>query len=419
MTQLNKLSQYFDYLLFASIFVLGLLLTILCSIAFNKLSKCDSPKLKVNLNIGLCIGSGLMAFATSYILCIFNCGCQEKRNTLNIYMLPVVIIICIYSSVLSKSIMNESKNCNIDLGKFPTVIFGLSITVISLAFIYFLYLLFKRFKKSKTTKIKTDSNIEMTNLTGYQKNPTATTSISTDTPTDSSTTETPSLPKVDTSNDSSTTETPSLPKVDTSNDSSTTETPSLPKVDTSNDSPTTETPSLPKVDTSNDSSTTETPSLPKVDTSNDSSTTETPILPEVDTSNDSSTTETPILPKVDVLNTTNDSSTTETPILPEVDTSNDSSVNTIRPDCTPKGDLCKDPWQTYKQCVTRNKTGEGTDLFNLNNSYRQGQRLVNNKDQLNNAIGNLRKVPQQAPLPTTLPEDLPKQKALAFKFSHR
>ena len=336
MTQLNKLSQYFDYLLFASIFVLGLLLTILCSIAFNKLSKCDSPKLKVNLNIGLCIGSGLMAFATSYILCIFNCGCQEKRNTLNIYMLPVVIIICIYSSVLSKSIMNESKNCNIDLGKFPTVIFGLSITVISLAFIYFLYLLFKRFKKSKTTKkdSKTQSNIEMTVLTGSKKTPTDT-SISTNTPTDSSTTETPILPQVDTSNDSSTTETPSLPQVETSNDSSTTETPSLAKVDVLN--------------------------------------------------TNNSSTETPSLPEVDVLNT-----------------SNDSSVDTIRPDCTPDNDICKDPWQTYKQCVTRNKTEKGTDLFKLNDSYRQGGKLVNNKDQLESAIAKLKK-PQ----------------ALAFKFSHR
>jgi hypothetical protein len=370
MTQLNKLSQYFDYLLFASIFVLGLLLTILCSIAFNKLSKCDSPKLKVNLNIGLCIGSGLMAFATSYILCIFNCGCQEKRNTLNIYMLPVVIIICIYSSVLSKSIMNESKNCNIDLGKFPTVIFGLSITVISLAFIYFLYLLFKRFKKSKTTKkdSKTQSNIEMTVLTGSKKTPTDT-SISTNTPTDSSTTETPILPQVETSNDSSTTETPILPQVDTSNDSSTTETPILPQVDTSNDSSTTETPSLPQVETSNDSSTTETPSLAKVDVLN----------------TNNSSTETPSLPEVDVLNT-----------------SNDSSVDTIRPDCTPDNDICKDPWQTYKQCVTRNKTEKGTDLFKLNDSYRQGGKLVNNKDQLESAIAKLKK-PQ----------------ALAFKFSHR
>ena len=141
------------YLLCSSLFVIGLLLTILSSIAFNKLTTCDSPKLKLNLNFALCIGSCLMAFAASYALCIIKCGCNTKRESLNIYILPFVFAIGIYTSVLSKSIMDESKRCGVEIGSFPLIILIMSILQTVVVGIYLMYLLYKKFKpKPKDVK---------------------------------------------------------------------------------------------------------------------------------------------------------------------------------------------------------------------------------------------------------------------------
>jgi hypothetical protein len=140
------------YLICSSLFIIGLLLMILSSIAFNKLEQCESQKLKINLKIALCIGSALMAFAASYALCIFKCGCKLTIHNLNMYMLPFVFVIGIYTAVLSKSIMDESKRCIVEIGVFPKFIFGLSIVQSILTGIYLLYLLYRRFKP-KSNKV--------------------------------------------------------------------------------------------------------------------------------------------------------------------------------------------------------------------------------------------------------------------------
>jgi hypothetical protein len=140
------------YLICSSLFIIGLLLMILSSIAFNKLEQCESQKLKINLKIALCIGSALMAFAASYALCIFKCGCKLTIHNLNMYMLPFVFVIGIYTAVLSKSIMDESKRCIVEIGVFPKFIFGLSIVQSILTGIYLLYLLYRRFRP-KSNKV--------------------------------------------------------------------------------------------------------------------------------------------------------------------------------------------------------------------------------------------------------------------------
>jgi hypothetical protein len=151
------------YLLCASLFVIGLLLTILSSIAFNKLTDCDSPKLKLNLKFALCIGSGLMAFAASYALCIIKCGCNTNRESLNIYILPFVFAIGIYTAVLSKSIMDESKRCGVDIGSFPVLILSMSILQTVIVGIYLMYLLYKKFKP-KPKDVKDIKEIELTDM---------------------------------------------------------------------------------------------------------------------------------------------------------------------------------------------------------------------------------------------------------------
>jgi hypothetical protein len=180
------------YLLCASLFVIGLLLTILSSIAFNKLTNCDSPKLKLNLNFALCIGSGLMAFAASYALCIIKCGCNTNRESLNIYILPFVFAIGIYTSVLSKSIMDESKRCDVEIGSFPVVILSLSILQTVLVGIYLMYLLYKKFKP----KPKDVKEIELTDMS---KSSNSSTPSSTDIAKQVSNVEVTSLPTLDSS----------------------------------------------------------------------------------------------------------------------------------------------------------------------------------------------------------------------------
>ena len=163
------------YLLCASLFVIGLLLTILSSIAFNKLTNCDSPKLKLNLNFALCIGSGLMAFAASYALCIIKCGCNTNRESLNMYILPFVFAIGIYTSVLSKSIMDESKRCGVEIGSFPVIILSISILQTVVVGIYLMYLLYKKFKpKPKPKDVK---EIELTDMSKSSTSSTPSTPI--------------------------------------------------------------------------------------------------------------------------------------------------------------------------------------------------------------------------------------------------
>ena len=180
------------YLLCSSLFVIGLLLTILSSIAFNKLTNCDSPKLKLNLNFALCIGSGLMAFAASYALCIIKCGCNTNRESLNIYILPFVFAIGIYTSVLSKSIMDESKRCDVEIGSFPVVILSLSILQTVLVGIYLMYLLYKKFK----LKPKDVKEIELTDMS---KSSNSSTPSSTDITKQVTNVEVTSLPTLDSS----------------------------------------------------------------------------------------------------------------------------------------------------------------------------------------------------------------------------
>ena len=163
------------YLLCSSLFVIGLLLTILSSIAFNKLTTCDSPKLKLNLNFALCIGSGLMAFAASYALCIIKCGCNTNRESLNMYILPFVFAIGIYTSVLSKSIMDESKRCGVEIGSFPVIILSISILQTVVVGIYLMYLLYKKFKpKPKPKDVK---EIELTDMSKSSTSSTPSTPI--------------------------------------------------------------------------------------------------------------------------------------------------------------------------------------------------------------------------------------------------
>jgi len=181
------------YLLCSSLFVIGLLLTILSSIAFNKLTNCDSPKLKLNLNFALCIGSGLMAFAASYALCIIKCGCSTNRESLNIYILPFVFAIGIYTSVLSKSIMDESKRCGVEIGSFPVIILSLSILQTVVVGIYLMYLLYKKFKpKPKPKDVK---EIELTDLSKSSSSSTPSTPIAKQ----ASNVEVTSLPTLDSS----------------------------------------------------------------------------------------------------------------------------------------------------------------------------------------------------------------------------
>jgi hypothetical protein len=201
------------YLLCASLFVIGLLLTILSSIAFNKLTNCDSPKLKLNLNFALCIGSGLMAFAASYALCIIKCGCNTNRESLNIYILPFVFAIGIYTSVLSKSIMDESKRCDVEIGSFPVVILSLSILQTVLVGIYLMYLLYKKFKP----KPKDVKEIELTDMS---KSSNSSTPSSTDIAKQVSNVEVTSLPTLDSSTlstDLITPPTPSAPVATSAN----------------------------------------------------------------------------------------------------------------------------------------------------------------------------------------------------------
>jgi hypothetical protein len=179
------------YLLCASLFVIGLLLTILSSIAFNKLTNCDSPKLKLNLNFALCIGSGLMAFAASYALCIIKCGCSTNRESLNIYILPFVFAIGIYTSVLSKSIMDESKRCGVEIGSFPVIILSLSILQTVVVGIYLMYLLYKKFKP----KPKDVKEIELTDVSKSSSSSTPSTPIAKQ----ASNVEVTSLPTLDSS----------------------------------------------------------------------------------------------------------------------------------------------------------------------------------------------------------------------------
>jgi outer membrane murein-binding lipoprotein Lpp len=163
------------YLLCSSLFVIGLLLTILSSIAFNKLTNCDSPKLKLNLNFALCIGSGLMAFAASYALCIIKCGCNTNRESLNMYILPFVFAIGIYTSVLSKSIMDESKRCGVEIGSFPVIILSISILQTVVVGLYLMYLLYKKFKpKPKPKDVK---EIELTDMSKSSTSSTPSTPI--------------------------------------------------------------------------------------------------------------------------------------------------------------------------------------------------------------------------------------------------
>jgi hypothetical protein len=179
------------YLLCSSLFVIGLLLTILSSIAFNKLTNCDSPKLKLNLNFALCIGSGLMAFAASYALCIIKCGCSTNRESLNIYILPFVFAIGIYTSVLSKSIMDESKRCGVEIGSFPVIILSLSILQTVVVGIYLMYLLYKKFKP----KPKDVKEIELTDVSKSSSSSTPSTPIAKQ----ASNVEVTSLPTLDSS----------------------------------------------------------------------------------------------------------------------------------------------------------------------------------------------------------------------------
>ena len=84
----------------------------------------------------------------------------------------------------------------------------------------------------------------------------------------------------------------------------------------------------------------------------------------------------------------------------------DSSLNnTIRFDCEPKDNMCKTPWNTYKACMTRNKSSDGTKLSDQNDIVKQGNDAVN-KNELTSVLANLKKV-----------DSTPS--ALAFKFSHR
>ena len=113
--------------------ILGLILTILGFVGYNKLGFCPSTSLKNKLRMCIGIGSSFVALSLGFIICNRRCDCvYEEETKEKIWFIVGLIIVVSILNIVLVALINKDVNsvnadtstpCNIELGYIPALMY--------------------------------------------------------------------------------------------------------------------------------------------------------------------------------------------------------------------------------------------------------------------------------------------------------
>jgi hypothetical protein len=146
---------------------LGLILTILGFVGYNKLGFCPSTSLKNKLRMCIGIGSSFVALSLGFIICNRRCDCvyEEETKEKIWFIVGLIIVVSILNIVLVALINKDVKSvnadtstpCNIELGSIPALMYIANGLLLATS-IGYIILQVKKFHDSKKPKIIDDDD---------------------------------------------------------------------------------------------------------------------------------------------------------------------------------------------------------------------------------------------------------------------
>ena len=147
--------------------ILGLILTILGFVGYNKLGFCPSTSLKNKLRMCIGIGSSFVALSLGFIICNRRCDCvYEEETKEKIWFIVGLIIVVSILNIVLVALINKDVNsvnadnltpCNIELGSIPALMYIANGLLLATS-IGYIILQVKKFHDSKKPKIIDDDD---------------------------------------------------------------------------------------------------------------------------------------------------------------------------------------------------------------------------------------------------------------------
>ena len=147
--------------------ILGLILTILGFVGYNKLGFCPSTSLKNKLRMCIGIGSSFVALSLGFIICNRRCDCvYEEETKEKIWFIVGLIIVVSILNIVLVALINKDVNsvnadtstpCNIELGYIPALMYIANGLLLATS-IGYIILQVKKFNDSKKPKIIDDDD---------------------------------------------------------------------------------------------------------------------------------------------------------------------------------------------------------------------------------------------------------------------